>query len=662
MDLIKKVDDLIKEIEKHSNAYYNLDAPTISDYEYDCLMKELKAIEKEHPELIRPDSPTQKVGGEAKREAGVNVAHRNPMLSLQDVFSKEEVDEFVASMQEALDEPEFVVEYKIDGLSMSLRYDNGKLSLAETRGDGINFGEDVTANALKIPQVVKNLKESVEYLEVRGEVYMNRADFEKTNELQEMMGKKTFANPRNCAAGTLRQLDSKVVEERGLSLFIFNLQEVIGKEFKTHTEAYDYMHSVGITTIEDYRVCHTADEVWEAITFIGENRGNLAYDIDGAVVKINSFEDRAKLGATAKVPRWAVAYKYPPEEKRTILRDIEIGVGRTGRITPTAVFDPVSLCGTMVSRATLHNQDYITELNLNIGDEIQVYKSGEIIPKVRMMTKKNSDGVFTLPTVCPVCKRETVRIEGTADVKCVNDNCPAQLVRRLIHFTGRDAMDIKGFGAVYVEDLCTLGYIKDISDIYTLYEKRDELVEKGIIGKEKNTDKLLAAIDNSKSNDAVMLLTGLGVANIGKGTAKTILSVYGSIDELSKASLESLKEIKDVGEILAVSIYEYFREEENIERLNKLKEAGLNFETEFKVVTDGPLSGKTVVVTGTLPTLGRKEATELIEKAGGKASGSVSKKTDYVVAGEAAGSKLTKANELGIPVLTEEELLNLINA
>lgn len=491
---------------------------------------------------------------------------------------------------------------------------------------------------------------------------MNRADFEKTNELQEMMGKKTFANPRNCAAGTLRQLDSKVVEERGLSLFIFNLQEVIGKEFKTHTEAYDYMHSVGITTIEDYKVCHTADEVWEAITFIGENRGNLAYDIDGAVVKINSFEDRAKLGATAKVPRWAVAYKYPPEEKRTILRDIEIGVGRTGRITPTAVFDPVSLCGTMVSRATLHNQDYITELNLNIGDEIQVYKSGEIIPKVRMMTKKNSDGVFTLPTVCPVCKRETVRIEGTADVKCVNDNCPAQLVRRLIHFTGRDAMDIKGFGAVYVEDLCTLGYIKDISDIYTLYEKRDELVEKGIIGKEKNTDKLLAAIDNSKSNDAVMLLTGLGVANIGKGTAKTILSVYGSIDELSKASLESLKEIKDVGEVLAVSIYEYFREEENIERLNKLKEAGLNFETEFKVVTDGPLSGKTVVVTGTLPTLGRKEATELIEKAGGKASGSVSKKTDYVVAGEAAGSKLTKANELGIPVLTEEELLNLINA
>ena len=660
MDPKQRIDELIKEIEKHSNAYYNEDAPTISDFEYDMLMRELKGLEKDNPELLRADSPTQKVGGVAKREAGVNVAHRNPMLSLQDVFSKEEVDEFILSMQETLENPEFVVEYKIDGLSMSLRYENGKLTLAETRGDGVNFGEDVTANALKIPQVVKSLKDNPEYLEVRGEVYMTRDDFEKTNELQEIKNKKIFANPRNCAAGTLRQLDPKVVEERGLSLFIFNLQEVVGKDFKSHTEAYEYMHSVGITTIEDYKVCHTADEVWEAICFIGNNRGNLAYDIDGAVVKINSFADRQKLGATSKVPRWAIAYKYPPEEKKTILREIEIGVGRTGRITPTAIFDPVSLCGTMVSRATLHNQDYISELNLNIGDEIQVYKSGEIIPKVRMVTKKNSEGIFTLPTTCPVCGKETVRIEGTADVKCVNDNCSAQLVRRIIHFVSREAMDIKGFGDVYVEDLISLGYIKDISDIFVLKEKRDELIEKGIIGKEKNTDKLLNAIDEAKNNDAVMLFTGLGVANIGKSGAKSILSVYGSIDELSKASLESLKEIRDVGEVSAKAIYDYFRNEDNILLLEKLKEYGLRFDTEFKVITDGPLSGKTVVVTGTLPTLGRKEVTELIEKAGGKASGSVSKKTDYLVAGEAAGSKLTKAKELGITILDENEFLELI--
>ncbi len=660
MDPRQRIEELIQIIQKHSDAYYNQDAPTISDYEYDMLMQELKSLEKEHPELVTADSPTQKVGGKAKREAGVLVAHRNPMLSLQDVFSKEEVYEFVESMQSQLQDPQFVVEYKIDGLSMSLRYEGGRLTMAETRGDGVGFGEDVTANAKVISDIKQTLTDAPEYLEVRGEVYMTREAFAHTNELAELSGKKTFANPRNCAAGTLRQLDSQVVKERGLSMFVFNLQEAVGASFETHTEAYEYMRSQGIVTIEDYKVCHTADEVWEAICLIGDNRGNLAYDIDGAVVKVNSFAQRQALGATSKVPRWAIAYKYPPEEKVTTLREVEIGVGRTGRITPTAIFDTISLCGTMVSRATLHNQDYITELNLNIGDEISVYKSGEIIPKISSVVKKHSQGVYELPKVCPVCGGATVRIEGTADVKCVSDNCPAQLVRRIIHFVSRDAMDIKGFGSAYIEELCDLGYLKDIADIYALRNSRDELVEAGIIGKEKNTDKLLDAIEQSKSNDAAALFTGLGIANIGKSGAKSLMKKFGSIDNVMAASMEELMDVSDIGDVSAAAIYDYFRNEENAERMSKLKEAGCNFASSLTANEDGKLAGMTIVITGTLPSLDRKAAQELVEVNGGKAAGSVSKKTTYVLAGEAAGSKLTKANELGIPVISEEEFLRMI--
>ena len=396
MDIKEEVKALRQQIEYHSNRYYNMDAPEITDYEYDMLMQRLKQIEKEHPELIDASSPTQKVGGSAKREAGVLVRHNVPMLSLQDVFSKEEVMEFVREMQEKLDHPEFVVEYKIDGLSMSLRYEQGKLVLAETRGDGINFGEDVTANAKVIEDVKTSLKDAPEYLEIRGEVYMTEAAFSHVNETQELLGKKTFANPRNCAAGTLRQLDSKVVKERHLSMFIFNLQQVTGREFATHTEAYAYMKSQKIPVIEDYRVCHTGEEVWDAICAIGEKRGELAYDIDGAVVKINRYADRELLGNTSKVPRWAVAYKYPPEEKETKLLDIELSVGRTGRITPTAIFEPIRLCGTSVSRATLHNQDFINDLDIAIGDTIVVYKSGEIIPKVKkVLHDKRPEGAHT---------------------------------------------------------------------------------------------------------------------------------------------------------------------------------------------------------------------------------------------------------------------------
>ncbi len=663
MDYIEEIKQLRQQIEYHSNRYYNMDEPEITDYEYDMLMQRLKALEKQHPELVESTSPTQKVGGVAKREAGVLVRHNVPMLSLQDVFSKEEVMSFVEEMQQKLDNPEFVVEYKIDGLSMSLRYDNGQLVMAETRGDGINFGEDVTSNAKEIKDVVSKLKDAPEYLEIRGEVYMTNEAFDKTNETQELLGKKIFANPRNCAAGTLRQLDSKVVRDRGLSLFIFNLQQARGREFKTHTQAYEYMKSQGISVIEDYRVCHTKEEVWDAICAIGENRGNLAYDIDGAVVKINDFAQREQLGTTSKVPKWAVAYKYPPEEKETKLLDIELSVGRTGRITPTAIFEPIRLCGTWVSRATLHNQDFINQLDVGIGDTIVVYKSGEIIPKVKEVKhEKRPQGVttFEIPKVCPVCGAPAVREENTADIKCTSTTCPAQLERHIINFVGRDAVDIKGFGAVYIQDLVRLGYLKDIADIFVLSRYRDELVEKGIIGKEKNTDKLLGVIEEAKKRDADHLLTGLGITGIGKAAAKSLLLHFGSIDGVAQASIEDLTQVEDIGEVSAKAIYEFFRNPGCIELLERLKSYGVNM-TKEKVVTGvGIFTGKTFVITGTLPSMGRKEAAELIESYGGKVTGSVSKKTDYLLAGDNAGSKLEKANSLGIAVLSEEKLHNMI--
>ena len=664
MDIKEEVKALRQQIEYHSNRYYNMDAPEITDYEYDMLMQRLKQLEKEHPELIDASSPTQKVGGSAKREAGVLVRHNVPMLSLQDVFSKEEVLEFVREMQEKLDHPEFVVEYKIDGLSMSLRYEQGKLVLAETRGDGINFGEDVTANAKVIEDVKTSLKDAPEYLEIRGEVYMTEAAFSHVNETQELLGKKTFANPRNCAAGTLRQLDSKVVKERHLSMFIFNLQQVTGREFATHTEAYAYMKSQKIPVIEDYLVCHTGEEVWDAICAIGEKRGELAYDIDGAVVKINRYADRELLGNTSKVPRWAVAYKYPPEEKETKLLDIELSVGRTGRITPTAIFEPIRLCGTSVSRATLHNQDFINDLDIAIGDTIVVYKSGEIIPKVKeVLHEKRPEGAhtFVIPEVCPVCGAPTYREENTADIKCSSATCPAQLERHIINFVGRDAMDIKGFGTAYIEELIRQGYLHDIADIYELSAYREELIEKGILGKEKNTDKLLGVIEASKQNDAYQLMTGLGISGIGKTAAKSLMEHFGSIHAVSDASMEQLVEVNDIGEISAKAIYQYFHDAKSKELLERMQKHGVNMVRLQAAGSDDVLANHTFVITGTLPTMGRKEAAELIELHGGKVSSSVSKKTNYLLAGENAGSKLDKANALGVTVLTEEELLQMIH-
>lgn len=667
MDFKEQYDELVKQAKYHNDRYYNQDNPEISDYEYDMLMQQIKALEKEHPELITADSPTQRVGGNAKREAGVLVKHRVPMLSLQDVFSKEDVVQFVEDMRKQLgDEVEFVVETKIDGLSMAIRYEEGNLTTAITRGDGIVSGEDVTANALVIKDVVKKLKNPVPYLEIRGEVYMTNDAFDAVNAHQENIGKKTFANPRNCAAGTLRQLDSRVTKERNLSMFIFNIQEVHGKEFEKHTDGYEYLKSNGIKVIDQYYVCHTSEEVWEAIQKIGQSRGELGYDIDGAVVKINNLAMRTVLGATSKVPRWAIAYKYPPEEKETELLDIELSVGRTGRITPTAVFEPIRLCGTSVSRATLHNQDYMDELGICIGDTISVYKSGEIIPKVKRVieSKRKSGAVpFKIPDKCPVCGARVVREEDSVDLKCTGANCPAQLERHIINFVGRDAMDIKGFGETYVKDLIQLGYIHDISDIYHLEEHAKELIEQGVIGKEKNTNKLLDAIAKSKENEPQRLLCGLGIPNIGKAAARDIMKQFRSIERLQAASLEELLQVSDIGNVTAEGLIQYFSDEGNLAILHKLKEAGVNMELE-EVENNSPqiFAGKTFVITGTLPGMGRKEAAELIEQYGGKVSGSVSKKTDYVLAGEAAGSKLTRANELGIAVITEDELRHMINA
>ena len=649
----EQIKNLREQIAYHSDRYYNQDNPEISDYEFDQLMLELKRLEREHPELVTPDSPTQKVGGTAKRTAGVLVRHNVPMLSLQDVFSKEEIYDFVAQMKEQLNDPEFVVEYKIDGLSMTLRYENGELALAETRGDGINFGEDVTANAKVIGDVKKKLREAPEYLEIRGEVYMKNADFDAVNEKQELLGKKPFANPRNCAAGTLRQLDSAITKERKLSLFIFNIQQVRGMQFDTHTQGYEYLKKQGIHVIDDYRVCKTADEVWEAITAIGENRGNLGYDIDGAVVKINRFSDREKLGATSKVPRWAIAYKYPPEEKETKLLDIELSVGRTGRITPTAVFEPIRLCGTSVSRATLHNQDFIDDLDVGIGDTIVVYKSGEIIPKVKEVRKeKRPEGWkrFVIPDVCPVCGAKTERERDTADIKCTSPNCPAQLERTLAHFASRDAMNIEGMGESTVRALLGAGLIRDAADLYTLKQTDIEPLEG--FG-EKSASNLLASLERSKSAPLSKFLYALGIRHIGEKTAELLAAAFGSLDALAQATEEQLCAVDEVGPETARAVASFFARESTARLLGRLNAAGVGLTKAERRASGGALAGKTVVVTGTLPTLSRSEAEALVRAHGGKAAGSVSKKTSFVLCGENPGSKLAKANELGVPVVDE---------
>ena len=659
--IVSEYKELIKTLNYHCERYYNDDEPEISDAEYDALNRRLKQIEKENPSIVSKDSPSFRVGWKA--EKGVLVKHNVPMLSLQDVFSREEVDEFIDSTKEALGpDTEFLVETKIDGLSMALRYDNGDLTLAVTRGDGINEGEDVTMNAKVIKDVVKKMPYPVEYIEIRGEVYMTREAFDKVNQKAEEEGKKTFANPRNCAAGTLRQIDTRITKDRDLSLFIFNVQETRGVTFNTHLEGYEYLKKNGVTVIDHHYLCKTKDEVWDAIQKIGNMRGELPYDIDGAVVKLNSIKDREKLGNTIKVPRWAIAYKYPPEEKESRLIDIETGLGRTGRITPVAVFEPITLCGTTVQRATLHNQDFIDDLDLGIGDTVVVYKSGEIIPKIKSVNKakRPADWVkYHLPDVCPVCGHKLSREENTADYKCTNISCKGQLAFRIINFVSRDCLDIKGFGEEYIRDLVERGYLNNIADVFGLKNMRERLLEDKIFGLEKNTDKILSQIEAAKDAPAEKVLAGLGIPNVGKATAKELLRSFDSIDDITTASIEDLTAVGDIGEISALAIKSFFEDEENRKIIEKLREVGLNF-VKDKSETGDKLQGLSICITGTLPTMSRDEASALIEKNGGKVVGSVSKKTSMLLEGEAAGSKAVKARELGIRIITESELLSML--
>lgn len=664
MDIKQEIEALREQINYHNERYYNQDDPEISDYEYDQLSLRLRKLEQDNPQYGKVDSPTQKIGGVAKREAGVLIKHNVPMLSLQDVFNKEEVFGFVEKILRERSDTVFVVEKKIDGLSVALRYTDGNLTLGVTRGDGIVQGEDVTDNVKMISDVKHKLKEAVPYIEIRGEVYMKNADFEAVNEELEAAGKKLFANPRNCSAGSLRQLDPMVVKERRLSMFVFNVQEARGITFDAHSESLEWLKNQGIKVIEGFKKCRTAQEVWEAITEIGESRGDLPYDIDGAVVKVDDLSDRAYFGTTSKVPRWAIAYKYPPEEKETVVKDIRLSVGRTGRITPTAIFEPVRLCGTNVERATLHNQDRINDLDVRIGDTIVVRKAGEIIPEVLYVMKdKRPEGTnpFVISGCCPSCNAPTSRVENTADTRCTNINCPAQLSQHIINFVGRNAMDIKGFGEAYIEALIREGYLRDIADIYYLKNDREKLIEKGLVGKVKNTDKLLKAIEDSKNNDLDRLITGLGIKNIGRQAGAELKKHFRSLHELINASYEELIAINDVGDISAKAIVDFFKLEENRNILERLEQAGMNFASlEDNLTVNQVFAGLTFVITGTLPNLGRSEMEELVKRYGGKVSGSVSKNTNYLIAGENAGSKLTKAQELGTKVVTEADFMSMI--
>ena len=668
MELLHEYSELKKTIDYHMDRYYNQDEPEISDYEYDKLMIRLKEIEKEHPEWVTSDSPSQKIGGTVKREAGVKVTHNVPMLSIEDVFSEDAVCAWIDKVHAMHPDCTFSVETKIDGLSMSLRYvkeADGKLhlQLAETRGDGL-IGEDVTANARVVGDVLQVIDLPYDSLELRGEVYMSHEDFEKYNEEQERLEKKTAANPRNLAAGTLRQLDTSITKKRGLKMFIFNVQDGPAEIMESHGMGMDILKAAGVPVVY-HKICKTKEEVVSAIDEIGRMREELPYDIDGAVVKIDHIAFRQEFPAGSKYSSGHIAYKYPPEEKVIVMDDILVDVGRTGKLTFTGIFHdpatgkPARLCGTSVSRATLHNQDYITQMNVGIGGEYKLFKSGEIIPKLNGCVRK-PEHVFEAPKVCPVCGEPLIREEDTADIRCVNPSCPAQLSRTVAYFTSLDCMNIMGLGETLVDALIKDGYIRNYSDIYTLKEHRDELIEKGIIGKEKNTDKLLAAIEKSKENTPDRLLTALGIRNVGKNTAKQIMNYYDNLMVLADAGEEELQNIPDIGTTTAKCIYDFFHDEANIELLERLKQSGLNMQMPEKKEASDKLAGKTIVVTGSFDNYSRKDMEELIVSNGGKATGSVSKKTDYLVAGEAAGSKLDKANSLGVKVLTIDEFMEMI--
>lgn len=652
----KRIQALRKTIEYNNELYYNQDAPELEDYEYDALTRELKELEKEFPEFATLVSPTQKVGGTASSQFE-KVTHAVKMESLQDVFSREEVEDFLRRVREESEDADFVVESKIDGLSVSLEYRDGEFVRGSTRGDGV-VGEDVTENLRTIQDIPKKLIGAPAYLEVRGEVYMPKDAFAVLCEEMELAEKQPFKNPRNAAAGSLRQKDAAITASRKLSVYIFNIQQCEGRKFASHSESLEYLKELGFKVSPAF--LHTKDPqaIFDKIASIGDTRGEVNYGIDGAVIKVNDLRTRNRMGSTSKFPRWAVAYKYPPEIKSTTLREIEISVGRTGVLTPTAVFDTVSLAGTAVSRAILHNEDFIREKDIRIGDVIEVRKAGDIIPEVMGVTHHAEDApVYEMPKVCPSCGEPVARMLDEAALRCINPECPAQALRNLIHFASRGAMDVDGLGPAVVAQLVNRGFVKTAADLYHL--NREDLLTLDKF-KAKSADNLLRAIEASKTRNLDKLIFALGIRNIGDTAATLLCEHFPSMEAICAASAEEINAIDGYGAVMAQSIVSFFAREGTRDLIDKLAAAGVNMVYHGEEKTDY-LAGKTLVVTGTLPTLSRDEAEALIVKNGGKASGSVSKKTSFVLAGEAAGSKLTKAQSLDVPVIDENEFLKMIN-
>jgi len=653
-----RIRELEKVLEYHNNLYYNNDSPEISDMEYEKLLRELEDLEKQFPEYKSENSPTSHVGGTASSKFSP-VVHSVPMESLQDVFSKEELIEFDNRIKSSLNEKyEYVVELKIDGLSVSLEYENGKFKRGSTRGDGVT-GEDVSENLKTIKDIPKTLNKNISSLEVRGEVYMSTEVFNKLNELQEIYEQKLFANPRNAAAGSLRQLDSGVTKKRQLSMFVFNIQAVNGISFNTHFETLKYMEECGFKVVPYYKVIDNIEDVYKRIEEISELRGELPFEIDGVVIKLNSLSQRDVLGSTSKTPRWAVAYKFPAEEKETKLIDIVVQVGRTGVLTPNAVLEPVRLAGTTVRKATLHNIDNILDKDIRIGDTVIVRKAGDIIPEIVSSVKdKRTEEleIYKMPELCPACGEKTVRFTDEAATRCINSSCPAQLMRTIIHFASRDAMDIEGMGPAVVSALIDNNIISSFSDLYYLNAEDISHLER--MG-DKSAKNIIDAIEKSKQNDLSKLIFGLGIRFVGAKTAKSLSKHFKSMDNFIKADYETLISIDDIGQKVAGSIIDFFKDNSNILLIEKLKSANVNMQSLEKII-DERFKGKTFVLTGTLPTLKRDEASKIIESFGGKTSSSVSKKTDYVLLGEEAGSKLEKAKTLGINIISEEEFMEMI--
>lgn len=657
----EKIKELRATLEYHAKKYYDEDKPEITDYEYDMMMNELKSLEKKFPELIDKESLTQKVGGHVK-EGFKQVEHEVPLQSLQDVFSYDELRDFDDRVKKQLHDGganlKYVVETKIDGLSMAIEYKDGKFVRAATRGNGL-IGEDVSANALTIKSIPKELKEPINII-VRGEVFIGSKEFEKLNEEREVLGQSLFANARNAAAGSLRQLDSKITKTRPLDIFIFNVQKLENNPFNSHYEQLNYLDKLGFNVNPVRILCNNIDEAIDAITKIGEDRENLSFGIDGAVIKVDNLDYREELGTTFKTPRWAIAYKYPPEQKETLLKDIICQVGRTGAITPMAILEPVKVAGSTISKTTLHNEDFIKEKDLKIGDRVIIQKAGDVIPEVVEAVKSKRTGEekeFIMPKVCPVCGAPTIREDGEAVTRCTGIECSAKALRNIVHFASKEGMEIDGLGYSIIEQLLDKKLINNIADIYSL--KLEDVASLKKNGK-KFAQNLIDAIEKSKSNDLFKLITGLGIRHIGAKSAKNLARKFRTMDNLMNASIEELSVQNDVGEITAKSIYEFFREEQSIDLINKLKLAGVNMESLEEENTDNRFEGKTFVLTGALSKYSRDEASDIIEKLGGKTSGSVSKKTSYVLAGEDAGSKLTKAQNLGVTVITEEEFEEMI--